>query len=450
MAYSPHTHPDRERDARRHRRRVGRRAVRGHPATRPRVGLELPAPRTEQEVRAELSRLADRNRMPDVSFLGDGAYRHLVPAVVDRGDRSQRVRHRLHALPARGQPGHPAEHLRVPVARLRADRRWRSPARSHYDGATATAEAALMACRLTHRDVVAVSTAVNPEVRRVLATYCSGPGIEVVEVPADLAEGRSGLTRSRPCDRLVDGTIACLVAQQPNFFGGLEPMAELGEAAHAAGAQFVAVVEPTSLAVLAPPGDYGADIVAAEGQPLGIPIAFGGPYVGLMAACMDVGPPDARPPRRRHARRRGPQGLRAHPPGARAAHPPREGRIEHLHQPGALRPRRDGLPLRRRTGRGCARWPSCRHDPGAARRGRDRGGRPRRAPLQRPVLRRGGDPRPGRGAPPRGTRRAGHRCRRRSCERDYPELPDCLLLAATELTTDGDVARLVAGLEADR
>jgi glycine dehydrogenase subunit 1 len=80
--------------------------------------------------------------------------------------------------------------------------------------------------------------------------------------------------------------VACLIAAQPNFYGQLEPMRELADAAHAAGAQLVAVVEPTSLAILEPPGAYGADIVAAEGQPLGIPASFGGPYVGLMGARM--------------------------------------------------------------------------------------------------------------------------------------------------------------------
>ena len=119
-----------------------------------------------------------------------------------------------------------------------------------------------------------------------LATYCSGPGIELVEIPVDLAQGASGQTDPAAAAAALDDTFACLVAQQPNAFGVIEPMAELGEAAHAAGAQFVAVVEPTSLAVLQAPADYGADIVAAEGQPLGIPMAFGGPWVGLMAAKM--------------------------------------------------------------------------------------------------------------------------------------------------------------------
>jgi glycine dehydrogenase subunit 1 len=157
---------------------------------------------------------------------------------------------------------------------------------SHYDGATATAEAALMACRLTRRDRIVVSGALSPDYRRVLATYCSGPGIEIVELPADLSAGGSGQTDATAGAGVIDERAACVVVAQPNFLGQVEPMAELAELAHAAGAQLVAVVEPTSLAVLADPGSYGADIVAAEGQPLGIPLSFGGPYVGLMAAKM--------------------------------------------------------------------------------------------------------------------------------------------------------------------
>jgi glycine dehydrogenase subunit 1 len=157
---------------------------------------------------------------------------------------------------------------------------------SHYDGATATAEAALMACRLTRRDRIAVSSAVGAQTRAVLRTYCSGPRIEVVEVDADLADGGSGLTPVEAATAVLDETVACLVVAQPNFFGGIEPMRELADAAHDVGAQLVVLVEPTSLAILEAPGAAGADIVTAEGQPLGIPLSFGGPYVGLMAARM--------------------------------------------------------------------------------------------------------------------------------------------------------------------
>jgi glycine dehydrogenase subunit 1 len=285
MAYSPHT----EADHRRMLDAVGVGSIEDLFADIPpqvrATSFDLPAPLTEQEVRAELSRLAGRNRIPRVSFLGAGAYRHLVPSVVmeviGRSEFSTAYTpYQPEVSQGTLQSIYEFQSLICELTGMEV------ASASHYDGATATAEAALMACRLTRRDRIAISSAVAPQTRAVLATYCSGPGIEIVEVPADLAEGGSGLTPVSAAAALLDESVACLVAQQPNFFGGLEPMRELGNAAHAVGAHLVAVVEPTSLAVLAPPGDYGADLVAAEGQPLGIPLSYGGPYVGLMAARM--------------------------------------------------------------------------------------------------------------------------------------------------------------------
>jgi glycine dehydrogenase subunit 1 len=251
------------------------------------ASFDLPAPLTEQEVRAELTRLAGRNRIPEVSFLGAGAYRRLIPAVVDEVvGRAEFATAYTPYQPEVSQGTLQAIYeFQSLISELTA---MEVASASHYDGATATAEAALMACRLTSRHRVAVSRGVHPQVRRVLETYCSGPGVEVVEVPADLAAGGSGLTDVDAVRRLVGGDVACLVVQHPNFFGLLEPMAELGEAAHAAGAQFVTMVDPTSLALLEAPGRYGADIVTAEGQSLGIPLSFGGPYLGLMAARMSA------------------------------------------------------------------------------------------------------------------------------------------------------------------
>src|ERR671918_563282 len=154
---------------------------------------DVPPPLTEQEVRAELARLAGRNRIPEVSFLGAGAYRHLVPSVV---------------MEVIGRPEFATSYTpyqpEVSQGTLQSIYEFQSliceltqmevASASHYDGATATAEAALMACRITRRHRIAVSRAVSPEVRRVLATYCAGPGVEIVEVAADLAEGGSGLT----------------------------------------------------------------------------------------------------------------------------------------------------------------------------------------------------------------------------------------------------------------
>jgi glycine dehydrogenase subunit 1 len=285
MAYSPHT----EADHRRMLEAVGVSSVEDLfadiPAAVRATAFDVPPPLTEQEVRAELSRLAGRNRIPAVSFLGAGAYRHLVPSVVmEVIGRSEFATAYTPYQPEVSQGTlqsiYEFQSLICELTGMEV------ASASHYDGATATAEAALMACRLTRRHRVAISSAVAPQVRAVLATYCSGPGVEIVEIPADLAEGGSGLTPADAAAAVLDDSVACLVAQQPNFFGGLEPMQQLADAAHAVGAQLVAVVEPTSLAVLEPPGSYTADIVAAEGQPLGIPLSYGGPYVGLMAAGM--------------------------------------------------------------------------------------------------------------------------------------------------------------------
>jgi glycine dehydrogenase subunit 1 len=286
MTYSPHTGDDRSRML----EAVGVASVEELFADIPeRVrasAWDVPPPLAEQEVRAELARLAGRNRIPEVSFLGAGVYRHLIPAVVPE---------------VIGRPEFATSYTpyqpEVSQGTLQSIYEFQSliceltgmevATASHYDGATATAEAALMACRLTRRTRVAVSAGVSPDTRRVLETYCSGPGIEVVTIPIDLADGGSGTTDPAAVTDALGDDVACLVAAQPNFYGQLEPMRELADATHAAGAMLVAVVEPTSLALLEAPGQYGADLVAAEGQPLGIPASFGGPYVGLMAARMD-------------------------------------------------------------------------------------------------------------------------------------------------------------------
>jgi len=285
MTYSPHTHADRAAML----AAIGVDAVDELFEDIPRAvragEWSVPPPLPEQAVRGELSRLAGRNRVPEVSFLGAGVYRHLVPAVV--GEVIGRPEFATAYTPYQPEVSQGTLQSIYEFQSLICELTGMEVASaSHYDGATATAEAALMACRLTRRNRVALSAGVNPDYRRVIETYCSGPGIEVVTVPIDLAEGGSGATDPSAAAGLLDEHTACLVAAQPNFYGQLEPMRELGEAAHRAGALFVAVAEPLSLALLAAPGDYGADIVTAEGQPLGIPPSFGGPYVGLMAARM--------------------------------------------------------------------------------------------------------------------------------------------------------------------
>jgi glycine dehydrogenase subunit 1 len=445
MAYSPHTDADRERML----AAIGVASVdelfADIPASVRPTSFELPPPMVEQQVRAELARLAGLNRIPEVSFLGAGAYRHLIPSVVweviGRSEFSTSYTpYQPEVSQGTLQSIYEFQSLICELTGMEV------ATASHYDGATASAEAALMACRLTRRDRIAVSSAVSPQVRRVLATYCSGPGIEVVDVAADLAEGGSGLTPVAAANAVLDDSVACLVVQQPNFFGGLEPMPELADAAHAAGAQLVAVVEPVSLAVLEPPGAYGADLVAAEGQPLGIPLSYGGPYVGLMAAPMSavrqmpgrlVGATHDAEGRRgyvltlqareQHIRREkaasnictnqalcalaataylsavGPQGLRevAELSTVQARH------LVAAIEDAGLGERRFSAPY---FGEVAVRLPD------AARR--------HAALLERGIV-------------------AGYQL-----SRDYPQLDDTLLLAATELTTDEQVDRLVEALKA--
>jgi glycine dehydrogenase subunit 1 len=285
MTYSPHTDADRARML----EAIGVASVddlfADIPASVRASDWDLPPSLAEQEVRAELARLAGRNRIPEVSFLGAGVYRHLIPSVV--GEVIGRPEFATAYTPYQPEVSQGTLQSIYEFQSLICELTGMEVATaSHYDGATATAEAALMACRLTRRSRVAVSAGVNPDYRRVLETYCSGPGIEVVTVPIDLAEGGSGTTSPEAVAEALGDDVACLVAAQPNFYGQIEPMRELADVTHDAGAQLVAVVDPTSLAILEPPGSYGADLVAAEGQPLGIPANFGGPYVGLMAARM--------------------------------------------------------------------------------------------------------------------------------------------------------------------
>ena len=141
---------------------------------------------------------------------------------------------------------------------------------SMYDGASATAEAALMAVRLTGRTKVVVSTEVDFTYRRTLRTYARGPELEVVETPtAQLATAATGS--------------ACLVVQHPDAFGTLVDVRTIADAAHAAGALCVQVTEPHACALLEPPGALGADIAVGEGQPLGIAMSYGGPHLGIFA-----------------------------------------------------------------------------------------------------------------------------------------------------------------------
>jgi len=250
--------------------------------------LRLDGPEPELELSARLAGLAARNRVDLASFLGAGAYRHWTPAVVDQ----MLLRGEWYTAYTPYQP-------EVSQGTLQSIYEYQSMlaeltgldvvSASHYDGGAATAEAALMTCRATRRERILVSRAVHPHYRQTLETYASGAGLAAEEVPLVADGPLAGTTDLVALARLLDDParpVAGVVAAQPNVLGLLEDMPEIGRLAHAAGALFVGVIEPVSLAVLAPPGEYGADIAAGEGQPLGIPLQYGGPYLGIVA-CTD-------------------------------------------------------------------------------------------------------------------------------------------------------------------
>jgi glycine dehydrogenase subunit 1 len=285
LAYGPHTPADRERML----AALGLHSVDELFADIPEPlrssPLALDPPEPEQLLMNRLAGLAGRNRVDLASFLGAGAYRHFSPPMVDqillRGEwYTAYTPYQPEVSQGTLQSIYEYESLIAELVGLDV------VSASHYDGAAATAEGALMTCRATRRNRVLVSRGVHPHYREVLRTYFNGAGLELEDIPL-VADGEAaGTTDLGELERRVanaDQPIAGVVVAQPNFYGLLEPMAEAGKRAHAAGALFVAVVEPVSLAVLAPPGAYGADIAAGEGQALGIPPQYGGPYLGILA-----------------------------------------------------------------------------------------------------------------------------------------------------------------------
>jgi glycine dehydrogenase subunit 1 len=247
--------------------------------------LDLPEPEPELPLTERLQALAGRNRVDLASFLGAGAYRHFSPPVVDqmllRGEwYTAYTPYQPEVSQGTLQSIYEYQSLIAELTKLDV------VSASHYDGGAATAEAALMACRATRRDRVLVSPAVHPHYRRTLDTYFAGAGLTVGVLPEVPDGPERGTVDLGALERLLAdpaAPLAGVVAAQPNFYGLLEPMADIASLTHAAGALLVSVIEPVSLAVLEPPGVYGADIAAGEGQPLGIPLQYGGPNLGILA-----------------------------------------------------------------------------------------------------------------------------------------------------------------------
>jgi glycine dehydrogenase subunit 1 len=241
--------------------------------------LDLAEPLSEMEVLAELEGLADKNADANhyLWFLGAGAYNHFVPSVVTQ----LQMRSEFYTAYTPYQP-------EVSQGTLQAMFEYQSMVAeltgmevvnaSHYDGATALAEAAIMSLNSTRGDrfKILVSPNVHPHYRQVLRTYLQGVSAEIIgdDDPSNNVQTLKGV---------LDEHTACLIVQTPNFLGELESLEGLAEVVHAAGALLVVAVDPISLGLFKPPGHYGADIVIGEGQSLGNHLNFGGPYLGIFA-----------------------------------------------------------------------------------------------------------------------------------------------------------------------
>ncbi|MBN1243926.1 MAG: aminomethyl-transferring glycine dehydrogenase subunit GcvPA [Spirochaetales bacterium] len=246
------------------------------PAARRFPKLELPKALSELEILRELDALAKKNEATDSGawFVGGGAYSHFVPAMVP-------------ALAGRGEflTAYTPYQAEVSQGTLQAIFEYQSMAAalfgvetvnaSHYDGATALAEAVLMALHaVSGRPRVMIPAALHPEYREVLATYLEAFEVEVVEWKGSAAEAAKG----------VDARTACFVVQWPDFEGEVHELSGVADAVHAAGALLLVHVDPIFAALAKSPGSLGADIVTAEGQALGNALYYGGPYLGMMGA----------------------------------------------------------------------------------------------------------------------------------------------------------------------
>jgi glycine dehydrogenase subunit 1 len=244
--------------------------------------LKLPPAISEAELRREFSAISRKNRSDLIHFIGGGASEHYIPAALNAiAGRSEFM---TAYTPYQAEVSQGTLQVIYEFQSMICELTGMDAANaSMYDGGSALAEAAMLAAGATRRNKVVISKAVNPRYRQVLKTTTRGLGYNIEEIPA--ADGVTDLEKLKAA---VDGDTAAVIAAQPNFLGYLEEVDKVAEMAHGAKAIFVVSVDPLSLSVLSPPGKYGADIVTGEGQPLGISLSFGGPYLGFFAVKSDL------------------------------------------------------------------------------------------------------------------------------------------------------------------
>ncbi len=239
--------------------------------------LNLPEGKSEMEVARLVSEMAAKNKVFKHIYRGAGAYHHYIPSIVKQITSKEEFVTTYTPYQAEVSQGvlQSIFEYQTMIAELTG---MDISNASVYDGATAAAEA-ITCCIERKRTKMLVSGAANPDTLEVMKTYSFGADRELVIVPT-----KDGVTDLEKLAELIDEETAGVFIQQPNFFGMIEDAEKVGEIAHNAGAKFVMGVEPISAFVLKSPAECGADIVTGEGQSLGIPLSFGGPYLGFMAA----------------------------------------------------------------------------------------------------------------------------------------------------------------------
>ncbi|NLY85970.1 MAG: aminomethyl-transferring glycine dehydrogenase subunit GcvPA [Tissierellia bacterium] len=243
--------------------------------------LNLPKSKSELEVRSYLTQLANKNCSTSemTCFLGAGAYDHYIPSIINHIiSRSEFYTSYTPYQPeiSQGTLQYIFE-FQTLICRLTG---MDVANASLYDGGTAVAEAALMAAAHSRKDELLISKTVRPETRQILKTYAHCQNLKVIEV-----EMKDGVTDLEDLESKVSDNTAAVIVQSPNFFGIIEDLKATGEIAHKGKkAVFIASVDPISLAILKKPAELGVDVVVGEAQGMGIPLSFGGPYLGFIAA----------------------------------------------------------------------------------------------------------------------------------------------------------------------
>ena len=239
--------------------------------------LAIPEAKSEMEVVHAMQILAGKNHVYTTVFRGAGAYRHYIPSIVKEITGKEEFRTAYTPYQAEISQGvlQSIFEFQTDICELTG---LSAANASVYDGATAAAEACEM-CREKKRSKMLVSATVDPKIRSVVSTYAFGRDSEVVIVPE-----KDGVTDLDALRAMVDDETACLLIQQPNWYGCLEDADAVVQIVHEKKAKLIMSCNPIALAVMKTPGEIGADIAVGEGQPLGIPLGFGGPYLGFMAA----------------------------------------------------------------------------------------------------------------------------------------------------------------------